>query len=94
MCCCAFAALTDLQQVKELQDIIKGQQRFVVLPAFEPMPIKERFVENMSGAAMSVVLRQQQKVAAFAAANEKATLQVCELRCAAVAHMARQASMK
>ncbi|WIA37724.1 hypothetical protein OEZ86_014604 [Tetradesmus obliquus] len=68
-------ALTDPQQVKELQDIIKGQQRFVVLPAFEPMPIKERFVENMSGAAMSVVLRQQQKVAAFAAANEKATLQ-------------------
>jgi hypothetical protein len=67
--------------VKELQELVTGQQHFVVLPAYEPMPVKERYIQHMSGAAMAVVLRQQQKVAAFAAGSDKETVQVCWQHC-------------
>jgi hypothetical protein len=71
------AALADAQQLKELREIVKGQQHFLVLPAFEPEPIRERFQEGMSNAARNVMIWQQQKVASFAAGSDKETLQVC-----------------
>lgn len=63
--------------MKELRELVRGQQHFVVLPAYEPLPVKERYVEHMSAAALAVVLREQQKVASFAAGSDKGTLQVC-----------------
>jgi hypothetical protein len=70
------AALADAQQLKELREIVKGQQHFLVLPAFEPKPIRERFQEGMSNAARNIMIWQQQKVASFAAGSDKETLQV------------------
>jgi hypothetical protein len=71
------AALAGTQQLRELRDIVKGQPHFLVLPAFEPEPIRERFQEGMSNAAKNVMIWQQQKVAWFAAGSNKETLQVC-----------------